>query len=94
MNFIKEVPGFRSNNKKNKIIASTYYFILLSNMLIVSAGDNPGLVVLSMPAIILPFVFFAIVDIKKNIQNKNVIKKVVLPITLMILFTFVAYYQH
>lgn len=94
MNLVKEVPGFRSSNKNNKIIASVYYGILLANMLIVSAGDNPELVVLSMPGIVLPFVLFGIIDIKKNMENKNVIKKVILPITLMILFSFVAYYQH
>ncbi|MGL5313338.1 MAG: hypothetical protein ACRC92_08820 [Peptostreptococcaceae bacterium] len=94
MNLLQQVPGFRSSNKNNKIIASVYYLFLLANMVIISIGDNPELVVLTLPGVILPFVIFGIIDIKKNIENKEVGKKVILPIALMMLCTFIAYYQH
>ena len=94
MNFLQIVPGFRSDNKKNKTIASIYYLFLLANMLIVSVGENPELVVLTLPSLILPFLIFGIIDIKKNIKNKEVAKKIVLPVFLMIICTFIAYYQH
>lgn len=94
MNLLQQVPGFRSYNKNNKIIASVYYLLLLANMITVSVGDNPELVVLTLPSVILPFAIFGIIDIKKNIKNKEVPKKVIFPIALMMLCTFIAYYQN
>ena len=85
MNIFSKIPGFRSNKKRNKIIASIYYGFMLLSLMAVYKDTSSLFLVLS--SIMMPFVFFGIIDLFKNrekLNSKNGRKKVVVPLVLML----------
>lgn len=93
MNFLELVPGFRTNNKTRKIIATIYYLFFIGNMTII-AMSSPESVLISIPAIILPFAVFGLIDIKENIKDKKFLTKTILPVILIGVIIFLSYYQY
>lgn len=93
MDIFSKVPGFRSENQTKKIIAIIYYLFFIGNMTVI-AMSSPESVLITIPPIILPFVVFGLIDIKDNIKNKKLIVNTILPIILLSIITFLAYYQH
>lgn len=67
MNILKKVPGFRSNKKKNKIIASTYYGFMLLSLIAVYPDISSIFMIISF--ILAPFVFFETINVVKNKGN-------------------------
>ena len=86
MNIFKKIPGFRSNKKRNKTIASVYYgFMLLS---LIAVYPDVNLISFILPFIIAPFVFFGAIDVFKNkdkLTSKNGKTKIIAP--LLLIFT-------
>lgn len=93
MDIFSKVPGFRSENQTKKIVAIIYYLFFIGNMTVI-AMSSPESVLITIPPIILPFTVFGLVDIKENIKNKKLIVNTILPIILLSIITFLAYYQH
>lgn len=93
MDIFSKVPGFRSENQTKKIVATIYYLFFIGNMTVI-AMSSPESVLITIPPIILPFTVFGLVDIKENIKNKKLIVNTILPIILLSIITFLAYYQH
>ena len=84
MNIFKKIPGFRSNKKRNKTIASVYYgFMLLS---LIAVYPDVNLISFILPFIIAPFLLFGAVDVFKNkdkLTSKNGKSKIIAPLLLM-----------
>lgn len=84
MNIFKKIPGFRSNKKRNKTIASVYYgFMLLS---LIAVYPDVNLISFILPFIIAPFVFFGAIDVFKNkdkLTSKNGKTKIIAPLLLI-----------
>ena len=84
MNIFKKIPGFRSNKKRNKTIASVYYgFMILS---LIAVYPDVNLISFILPFIIAPFLFFGAIDVFKNkdkLTSKNGKSKIIAPLLLM-----------
>lgn len=80
MDFLKKIPGFRSNKRKNKVMASLYYgFMLLSMIACFPSISEMSLIIFFTLA---PFLFFGAIDVLKGRKDK---KKLVFPLVATLL---------
>ena len=68
--FLKYVPGFRSGEKVNMIVASIYYIccvlFLIIGLLLLDSRRKAGCVSISGSAILFPLEIFSIIDISNR----------------------------
>lgn len=75
-NIFKHIPGFRTNAKWKKVVASIYYLFCILSLF---SGVSPFLIIMS-----LPFIAFGLVDLIKH-RNKAVILTLIVSI---LIFSF------
>lgn len=69
MDFLRKIPGFRSNKRKNKVIASLYYgFMLLSMIACFPSISEMSLIIFF---ILAPFLFFTVIEVLKGRKDKK-----------------------
>ncbi len=88
-NFLRRIPGFRSNNPLFKTVAWVYYIFLIIS--IFAVWGEMDLLAMVLSAFAIPFIIAGIIDMiryKEKNKGQYFLKKVVLPFVIMEVLVF------